>query len=67
MLTQVAINRETGDGKYADILDVAEHLANGDYGSATNAIAVMVRQSPLFKQAVTNLENAATSEAGSSD
>lgn len=50
MLTQVGICRETGNGKYGDVLDVAEVLAQGDYGTAANAIVVMARQSPLFQK-----------------
>ena len=47
----ITIDREQRNGAYGDIIDAAMHLANGDYGSGVNAIAVMVRQSPLFKQA----------------
>ena len=50
MLTQIGINRETGNGKYGDVLDVAEALGNGDYGTAANAVVVMARQSPLFRE-----------------
>lgn len=52
MLNTVTIERHV-DGrvtKYADVLDAAEALSNGDYGSGINAIAVMVRQSHLFKK-----------------
>ncbi len=49
-MNAVAITREVGDGKYADVLDVIEALADGDYGSGANAAAVMIRQSQLFKQ-----------------
>jgi len=56
MLTQVGINRNTGDERYGDVLDVAERLAEGDYGTAANAIAVMVRQSPLFQQTLEKLQ-----------
>lgn len=55
MLKQVAINRDTGDGKNGDVLDVAEYLAT-TYGSATNAIVQMCRRSPLFKQAFDELK-----------
>ncbi len=51
MMVQVALNRKDAGGRYGDVLDVCERLAgpSGDYGSATNALFVMVRQSPLFK------------------
>lgn len=60
MITALTIDRVTGDGKYADVLDVCQELANGDYGSATNALIVMVRQSPLFKRTA---QKAATNQA----
>jgi hypothetical protein len=50
MISAVTIDRATGDGKYGDVLDIAEVLAKKDHGSATNAIAVMVRQSFLFRR-----------------
>ena len=50
MLSNIAITRETGNGRHGDVLDVAEHLGLGVCGSAVNAIAVMVRQSPLFQE-----------------
>lgn len=65
MLTQIAINRDGGD-KHAEILDVAEVLANGDYASGTNALVVMVRQSPLFQATlpkVTLEENSVPADA----
>lgn len=59
MVTAVTIDRATGDGKYADVLDVAERLGRvGDYGSAANAIAVMVRQSRLFAKTSEQLKGA---------
>jgi len=61
MLTNVGIKRDTGDDRYGDVLDVAERLAEGDYGSAANAIAVMVRQSPLFQETLAKLRAAAPS------
>jgi len=49
MLTQVAINRETGDGKNADVLDVLEELADV-YGSAANAAVQVIRKSKQFEE-----------------
>ena len=54
----ITIDRQTGHGKYADVLDAADELARGDYGSATNAIAVMVRQSDLYREAIAKLNSA---------
>lgn len=48
--------RGQADGKYDDVLDVAEVLARGNYGSVVNANAVMVRQSPLFKKTKAELD-----------
>ncbi len=50
MIESVMIDRQTGSGKYADVLDAAEKLGDGDYGSAANALAVMARQSRLFSE-----------------
>lgn len=55
MADALTISRETGNGRHSDILDVAEHLGRGIYGSATNALVVMVRQSPLFRETVKKL------------
>lgn len=55
MLLQISIERKSGEGKYVDVLDVAEALADGDYGSARNALAVMARQSPLFRETLARL------------
>jgi len=54
MLTQVAVNRETGEGRYADVLDVCEHLADR-FGSASNALVQIARESPLFEEALKEL------------
>jgi len=56
MLEQLKIERATGNGKYGDVLDVAEALADGNYGTSPNALAVMVRQSPLFQETLTKLK-----------
>ncbi len=55
-MEQVAIGRKTGEGRYDDVIDVCEALGRGDYGSAGNALAVMARQSTLFKETVERLK-----------
>lgn len=60
MIQKIEIDRQTGNGKYGDVLDAAEQLAAGDYGSAVNALAVMVRKSPLFHEATLQLQHKAT-------
>lgn len=52
MLTQVAINRNTDDPVYGQILDVAEELARREYGTGTRALVAMIRRSPLFQDAI---------------
>lgn len=54
-INSILLDREAGNGKYADVIDVATRLGNGSYGSATNALAVMVRQSRLFKEAMAEI------------
>lgn len=63
MIQSIALDRVTGDGKYIDVIDVCEILANGDYGSAANALAVMARQSPLFRQTLGQIRGDAASPA----
>lgn len=61
MLNAVVIDRRTGDGKFGDVIDVAEWLASGDWGSAPNALAVMARRSDLYREATEAMQkNAAT-------
>ena len=55
-MEQVAMDRRTGDGKYNDVIDVCEELGRGDHGSATNALAVMARQSELFAVTLARLK-----------
>lgn len=59
MISGVTIDRETGNGKYVEVIDVAEHLGLGDYGSAANALSAMAKQSPLFVEALSRLKQAA--------
>ena len=45
-----AINITRGTDRQDELLDVCHRLAQGDYGSATNALIVIARQSPLFQE-----------------
>jgi len=65
MLEDLRMSRDVGDGKYGDVLDAAEELGAGDYGSATNALAVMARQSQLYIEATARI--AARREAEKAD
>ena len=56
MLSGITLDRRKGNGKYADVLDVAERLAQGDYATATNAFVVMVRQSLLFRATLQKMQ-----------
>jgi hypothetical protein len=49
-IQQISFTRGVADDRWADILDVAERLADGDLHNATNAAAVMVRSSPLYRK-----------------
>jgi len=49
------IDRVTRGGLYAELIDVCEHLASQDYSSASNALYVLAKQSPLYQQAVKEL------------
>jgi hypothetical protein len=55
MIRSINIDRVASPDRYGDVLDVGERLQR-DYGSATNAIAYMVRQSDLFKQTWAKIE-----------
>lgn len=57
MIDGINVQRFVGDGRYGDVLDVAEYLGNGDLGSAVNALCVMARQSDLYRQAIAEIEN----------
>ncbi len=60
MIQSVVLTRVT----HGELVDVAERLAAGDYGSAPNAVSVMARQSPLFLKTLELIkaERAADSE-----
>lgn len=51
MISKLFIDRDSAGGKYADVIDVCEHLGNERYGSATNAAAQLIRQAPEFAEA----------------
>ncbi len=54
-VTSITISLRTLNGRYRDILEVATELS-GRHGSATNAIAEMVRESPSYRQAKQRLD-----------
>jgi len=66
MLTQVAVNRATGEGRYEDVIDVAEYLGESVYGSASNALVAMCRQSHLFQETKRKLDAERKPEPASS-
>lgn len=47
----ITLDRASGSGRYADVIDVCDHLRN-KYGSPTNALAQLARQSDEFRQAL---------------
>lgn len=47
MLKHIRMSNDQAGGRYNDILRVAERLADR-FGSATNAFAHMVRESPVY-------------------
>ena len=59
MLRTVIFDRKAGKGRYRDIVMVAERLgvSDGEFGSATFAVAQMVRQSPLFKDELAKMNS----------
>ena len=48
--TAITLDSETGNGRYLDVLEACDELKDV-HGSRTNALANMVRQSPLFEEA----------------
>jgi hypothetical protein len=41
---------------YGDILDVAHWLGKQDYGSASHAVAIMVKRSPIYIDALLEMQ-----------
>lgn len=62
MLRQIAVSRDVGDGRRSDVLDVAEYLGERDYGTAANALVVMVRDSAIFQKTLPKLKEQAQPE-----
>ena len=56
MLKHIRMSRDQTGGRYNDILRVAERLANR-FGSATNAFAHMVRESSMYADEMTKINN----------
>ena len=56
MLKHIRMSGDQAGGRYNDILKVAERLKN-DFGSATNAFAHMVRQSPLYVSEMAKMDS----------
>jgi hypothetical protein len=52
-LKAIYLSRSTK--RHGDVIDVCEELANGDYGSARNALIAVVKQSPLFRKTLQRL------------
>jgi len=50
------IDRVTRGGLYAELIDVCEYLASQDYSSASNALYVLAKQSPLYRQTLEELK-----------
>ena len=55
MVGTVTIDRRTGNGKYSDVLDVCDELADGDYGSTVNALVTMARKTKLYRDAMARI------------
>ena len=58
MLRTVIFDRQSGRARYRDIVRVAERLGkpDGEFGSATFAVAQMVRNTQLFKDVWATIE-----------
>ena len=55
MLEMVTIKRLVKNPWHGKVLDVAESLSD-EFGSSTNAIVLMVRGSPLFKNGMAKMD-----------
>lgn len=53
----VTVDRTTGNGKYADVIDVCDRLSER-FGSAANALVQIARESPIYQDAVQELAKA---------
>ncbi len=50
----IILERDSRNGAYADVIDACAALKK-EYGSATNAAAMLIRSSPLFRRAMREL------------
>lgn len=50
MADAITMRRDQNGGRYEDVIDASNWLAL-EYGNATNALAVMARQSKLYEAA----------------
>jgi len=48
----LTIDRVMNGGRYSDVIDAVEFVAESDGRSGISALAQIVRQSPLFKAAI---------------
>ncbi|MCH8898031.1 MAG: hypothetical protein IIC33_07030 [Chloroflexi bacterium] len=54
--TAINIDPQSGNGRYLDVLEACDELKDV-HGSRVNALANMVRQSPLFHEATKRLKD----------
>lgn len=64
MISSVLITR--AKERHADVIDVLEELGNGDFGSAANAAAALIRQHPLFHPTLDQIRKRRRSETPAS-
>ena len=56
MIDALTIDRNTGNGRYSDVLDVLERLGKGgQYGSATNAAVQLIRKTSEFQETLAQI------------
>lgn len=58
----IQISRETDSGRYAEIIDVCDFAAKQVYGSASNALCAIIKNSELFKEFKATMEAKAKAE-----
>ena len=56
MVRVINIDRATGNGRYADVLDVLEFMKD-EFGSATNSAVQCIRASEIYQEAKLKLEH----------
>lgn len=57
MIKQVTINRQDGGGRYIELLDVAEYLAQTVYGSTVNAVKQLAVGNPEYARALQDMKS----------